>query len=247
FGTTPALFPEDKRSIAFEVLLRNNTGPRDGDACIEYLQALLLKLRARKDKYFSNIKIEFQAESLKKWKTESACLDSVAVGDETKMKMGMWVCKLICLVPLQIAHAENNGMVALKNGLQIPHDINYVDNISLANSVRFGIYDVVLNSWKGKIKVISSMGKQSSGKSYLLNHLSGSLLDVSGGRCTDGVWMTIATTEDSSHAHSQEAGRYLYVLLDFEGLGSFELSEQEDMLLSVLNVAVRNLTIFNKK
>ncbi|GLJ34362.1 hypothetical protein SUGI_0690900 [Cryptomeria japonica] len=58
----------------------------------------------------------------------------------------------------------------------------------------------------------------------------GSLLDVGGGRCTDGVWMTIATSEDGDHS-------CLYVLLDFEGLGSFERSEQEDMLLSVLNAA----------
>ncbi|KAH9289242.1 hypothetical protein KI387_033359, partial [Taxus chinensis] len=183
------------------------------------------------------------------WETEAACLDSAPAGDEIKIKikMGMWFRKLICLVPLQIVRAEINGMVALKDGLQIPHDINYVDSVSLANSVRFGFYDTVLNSWKGKIKVISSMGKQSSGKSYLLNHLSGSLLDVSGGRCTDGVWMSISTTEDSSHAYDQEDDRCLYVLLDFEGLGSFERSEQEEMLLSVLNAAISNLTIFNKK
>ncbi|KAH9289246.1 hypothetical protein KI387_033363, partial [Taxus chinensis] len=247
FGTTPALFPEDEKSITFKVLLENSTDPCGGDACIKYLQTLLQKLRKGKEKDFSNIKIAFQAEFLKKCEIKSTCLDSVPAGDETKMKMGKWVRKLICLVPLQIARAENNGMVALKDGLQIPHDINYVDSLSLANSVRFGFYDTVLNSWKGKIKVISSMGKQSSGKSYLLNHLSGSLFDVSGGRCTDGVWMSIATTEDSSHADDQEDDRCLYVLLDFEGLGSFERSEQEDMLLSVLNAAVSNLTIFNQK
>ncbi|KAH9307866.1 hypothetical protein KI387_035777, partial [Taxus chinensis] len=39
----------------------------------------------------------------------------------------------------------------------------------------------------------------------------------------------------------------LYVLMDFEGLGSFERIEQEDMLLSVLNAAISNLTNFNKK
>ncbi|KAH9288619.1 hypothetical protein KI387_032736 [Taxus chinensis] len=88
------------------------------------------------------------------------------------------------------------------------------------------------------------MGKQSSGKSYLLNHLSESLLDVAGGRCTDGVWMTITTCENGD---GQGDSRYLYVLLDFDGLGSFERSEQEDMLLSVLNAAVSNFTLFNKK
>ena len=40
---------------------------------------------------------------------------------------------------------------------------------------------------------------------------------------------------------------FLYVLMEFEGLGSFERTKQEDMLISVLNVALSNLTIFNKK
>lgn len=70
----------------------------------------------------------------------------------------------------------------------------------------------------------------------MLNHLSGSLLDVAGGTCTDGVWMTARAAE-----------KCIYVMLDFEGLGSFERTEQEDMLLSVLNVAISNLTVFNKK
>ena len=75
------------------------------------------------------------------------------------------------------------------------------------------------------------MGKQSSGKSYLLNHLSGSLLDVAGGRCTDGVWMTVTMDEDDGDG--REGSSCLYVLLDFEGLGSFERSEHEDMLLLI--------------
>ena len=33
----------------------------------------------------------------------------------------------------------------------------------------------------------------------------------------------------------------------FEGLGNFERTKQEDILLSVLNAALSNLTIFNKK
>jgi hypothetical protein len=77
------------------------------------------------------------------------------------------------------------------------------------------------------------MGKQSTGKSYLLNHLTGSLFDIAGGRCTDGIWLTTRTTKDC-----------LYVVLDFEGLGSIERSEQEDMLLSLFNAAISNVTLF---
>ena len=133
------------------------------------------------------------------------CSVSTAIEQQALVKMGTWVRKLVCLVPIQIARAESNAMVALKDGLQIPADVNYNDSVSLANSIRFGFYDAVLSTWKDKIKVISSMGKQSSGKSYLLNHLSGSLLDVAGGRCTDGVWMTIATDDDDGDC-SGEAG-----------------------------------------
>ena len=97
-----------------------------------------------------------------------------------------------------------------------------MDNVSLVYSIHFGFYDAILNSWKGKIKVISSMGKQSSGKSYLLNYLSGSLLDVAREKCTNGVWMTIAMDEDGDGSEGRSC---LYVLLDFEGLDSFEISE----------------------
>ncbi|GLJ34393.1 hypothetical protein SUGI_0691500 [Cryptomeria japonica] len=125
------------------------------------------------------------------WAAKFGRWNSLPIKDNAKMKMGIWVHKLVCLLPIQIARAEKNGMVALKDGLQIPPDISYSGSISLANQLCFGFYNAILISWKGQIKVISSMGKQSSGKSYLSNHLSGSLLDVAGGRCTDGVWMTL--------------------------------------------------------
>ncbi|CAK4631099.1 unnamed protein product [Aphanomyces euteiches] len=77
------------------------------------------------------------------------------------------------------------------------------------------------------------MGKQSTGKSYYLNHLTGSSFAISGARCTDGVWLTVRLM-----------GKCLLVVLDFEGLGSFERSAQEDTFLSVLNAAVSRLTVF---
>lgn len=239
FAITPSLFPDTQKCITFKVVLESSRSVHcNGEGCLTYLGALIRQLKAGKDKDFSGLKIQFEVNNVEN------CSISAAAEQQARMKMGMWVQKLVCLVPIQIARAENNAMVALKDGLQIPPDVSYVDSVSLSNSIRFGFYDAVLSNWKGKIKVISSMGKQSSGKSYLLNHLSGSLLDVAGGRCTDGVWMTIATGEDGD---DNRGSRCLYVLLDFEGLGSFERSEQEDMLLSVLNAAVSNITIFNKK
>ncbi|KAH7438563.1 hypothetical protein KP509_04G020600 [Ceratopteris richardii] len=153
-----------------------------------------------------------------------------------KQNIGDSIQKLLSLVPIQVARAENNMLRLMIDGFEIPSNVQFSDVVSLASVLRFGAYDLLLESWKGRIKVISSMGKQSSGKSYLLNHLAGSLFDVAGGRCTDGVWMTVRWDSE-----------YMYVLLDFEGLGSFERSDQEDMLLSILSAAISNVTIFNKK
>eukprot|EP01084_Bolivina_argentea_P129404 228556_1 len=77
------------------------------------------------------------------------------------------------------------------------------------------------------------MGKQSTGKSYMLNHLFGTKFDISGGRCTDGSWLSVKIVED-----------ILYVLCDFEGLGSFERSPQEDTLLATFNSAISSCTLF---
>ncbi|GLJ34369.1 hypothetical protein SUGI_0691060 [Cryptomeria japonica] len=238
FAIEPKLFPSTKKCITFKVILDSGRSDRSNtEASIKYLTALIRQLMVRKGEDFSSTKIQVQVDNIENYPI------SAATEQQKHMKMGMWIRKLLCLVPIKIARVENNAMIALTDGLPISTDVSYVGSLSVAVSIRFGFYDAVLSSWKGKIKVISSIGNRSSGKSYLLNHLSGSLLDVGGGRCTDGVWMTVATGEDEEG--SGESG-FLYVLLDFEGLGSLERSEQEDSLLCVLNAAVSNITIFNK-
>jgi len=81
------------------------------------------------------------------------------------------------------------------------------------------------------------MGMQSTGKSFWLNHFAGTLFNVSGGRCTDGVWLSAVVVE-------VEGRKCLLLALDFEGLGSFERSAQEDMLLSIFNAAISGLTVY---
>jgi hypothetical protein len=234
FATSPALFSEDKRDVFFNVLLSTEDIDQkcNEHACKNVLKSLLQQLEKEKGKDFSNTDIRIDVKRFEPW-ISGGSFDLTGLATKA---MGTWIRRLACLVPIQIARAENNGLLALKDGFQIPPELSYDDSLSLANLITFGIYDTVLRNWEGEIIVVSSMGKQSSGKSYLLNHLSGSLLDVAGGRCTDGVWMTARAAE-----------KRIYVVLDFEGLGSFERTEQEDMLLSVLNAAISNLTIFNKK
>ncbi|ETN98212.1 hypothetical protein RFI_39302, partial [Reticulomyxa filosa] len=145
-----------------------------------------------------------------------------------------FIRQLIIQFPMQIARASEGEFILLHNGEN--NQARYarcITNSDFIERIRFGGYDALINSWPGKIRVISSMGKQSTGKSYMLNHLLGCKFDISGARCTDGVWIT-----------ARIAGDVLYVILDFEGLGSFERSPQEDALLSVFNAAISNCTIF---
>jgi hypothetical protein len=56
------------------------------------------------------------------------------------------------------------------------------------------------------VKVVSSMGEQSVGKSFSLNHLVDTSFAGSAMRTTEGVWMSVTPTKDA-----------LVVALDFEG------------------------------
>ncbi|KAG7377754.1 hypothetical protein PHYPSEUDO_011047, partial [Phytophthora pseudosyringae] len=145
--------------------------------------------------------------------------------------------QLITFVPIQICRAEANSLTVMTNGKAQPmngsqsQDVQAVD---IARSIRFGLLSPLLESWQGRCVVVTSMGKQSTGKSYLLNHLTGSSFAIAGARCTDGAWMSIRILPKN----------VLLVVLDFEGLGSFERTEQEDVFLSVLNASISMFTIF---
>ncbi|KAI6027005.1 hypothetical protein EDC04DRAFT_3116261 [Pisolithus marmoratus] len=83
------------------------------------------------------------------------------------------------------------------------------------------------------VRVVSSMGEQSVGKSYALNHLVDTSFAGSAMRTTEGVWMSVTPTE-----------KELIVALDFEGVHSIERSAQEDTLLVLFNTAISNLVLF---
>ncbi|KAL4167153.1 hypothetical protein KRP22_012640 [Phytophthora ramorum] len=152
---------------------------------------------------------------------------------------------IVSFVPVQICRAEDNMLRLLRDGQDAAGFTN-ADNSSdssdpagteaseIAQSIRFGLLSPLLESWSGRCAVVTSMGKQSTGKSYFLNHLTGTTFAISGSRCTDGAWMSLRFL----------SADILLVVLDFEGLGSFERSEQEDIFLSVLNASVSLFTVF---
>ena len=59
------------------------------------------------------------------------------------------------------------------------------------------------------VRIAAIIGRQSSGKSYLINRLFGSRFDVAAHRCTDGIWMSVSYINEEC-----------FVILDCEGLFS---------------------------
>ncbi|KAL3686193.1 hypothetical protein R1sor_004215 [Riccia sorocarpa] len=243
FSTNPPVVNQ-QRALSFFVVLRSGDQQLK-DECVNSVQSTFYKLESEKGKNFHRLQKRCHTHELSEVPQVLADIGHSVTDEKQSIwrsvrSMGGWIRQLLCLVPLQIARAQNNCLRPLADGLELSADVDYDNTVSLATLLRFGFYDAVFASWRNKpVKIISSMGKQSTG--YLLNHLSGSLLDVSGGRCTDGVWMTVRFDEGSGE------NACMYVLLDFEGVGTFERSEQEDMLLSVLNAAISNITIYNTK
>ena len=158
--------------------------------------------------------------------------DNLELSDSVNVKLGEFVQNVIGFTPLKVARCQANQFLVLENGDAISLE-NISDVFDLKEKINLGLFEAVFNHWTGPVKVISSMGKQTTGKSYLLNHLMGSSFNISGTRCTDGCWMTVKVAQGC-----------LYVILDFEGLGSFERTDQDDMLLSLFNSSLSTMTLF---
>ncbi|KAN0128699.1 hypothetical protein V8E53_013518 [Lactarius tabidus] len=134
--------------------------------------------------------------------------------------------------------ANRRSTNALKDGVVSPDlekSLLGAEVNRIVGSLTLGWYESIFQSyWASKpVKVVSSMGEQSIGKSFTLNHLVDTSFARSTMRTTEGVWMSVSPTED-----------VLIVALDFEGVHSLECSVQEDALLIPFNTAISNLVLF---
>ncbi|KAG8219200.1 hypothetical protein J3R82DRAFT_13 [Butyriboletus roseoflavus] len=153
-------------------------------------------------------------------------------------RAGEWLVDFLCLIPIHLALAKENRFVPLKDGVYSPElerSLLGVDVNHIVDSLSFGWYESLFQSYMASkpVKVVSSMGEQSVGKSFALNHLVDTSFAGSAMRTTEGVWMSVTPTKDA-----------LIVALDFEGVHSIERSAQEDMLLVLFNTAISNLVLF---
>ncbi|KAF9231332.1 hypothetical protein BU15DRAFT_68422 [Melanogaster broomeanus] len=114
----------------------------------------------------------------------------------SRYRAGEWLVDILCLIPIHIAITKENRFVPLKDGVYssdlerslLGADVNYI-----VDSLSFGWYESLFQSYMASkpVKVVSSMGEQSVGKSFALNHLVDTSFAGSAMRTTEGVWMSV--------------------------------------------------------
>ncbi|KAF8267057.1 hypothetical protein EI94DRAFT_1731643 [Lactarius quietus] len=156
----------------------------------------------------------------------------------SRYRVGEWLVDLLCLIPIHIAVCRENRFVPLANGVlsaELERSLLGAEVNEIVDKLSFGWYESIFQSYLSlkPVKVVSSMGQQSVGKSFSLNHLVDTSFAGSAMRTTEGVWMSVTPTDEA-----------LIVALDFEGVDSIERSPQEDTLLVLFNTAISNLVLF---
>ena len=84
----------------------------------------------------------------------------------THVSVAMWVLELIGFVPVQVCRARDNQLILLRNG-QDDCGNTGTEAHEVAKSIWFGPISGVLQHWTGPVVVLTSMGKQSTGKSCI--------------------------------------------------------------------------------
>ena len=118
--------------------------------------------------------------------------------------IGYLLIKILEITPIQIAKIMRNEFKVLSDGENVEKKIYFesekrsylkkdikINIIDYSKMINFCIKDSIFNYFELPVIVICCFGTQSIGKSTFLDELTGSLFNVSGMRCTEGIWMTI--------------------------------------------------------
>ncbi|OMJ80154.1 hypothetical protein SteCoe_19648 [Stentor coeruleus] len=158
---------------------------------------------------------------------------------ENQISKEVFFYSLLSRIPVHLASIQNGNLVPLQNGEDNFDDFtSKLENnkkflYECVNYIKVGHLEWLLPKLRG-IRVVSIIGRQSSGKSYLLNRLFGTRYDVAAQRCTEGIWMSVAFVHSSP-----------FVIFDCEGLFSTERTSQEEMKLCLFLSAMSDVLILN--
>lgn len=141
-------------------------------------------------------------------------------------------------VPLQLCTIEMGTLIPLNNGRRDRMDHLLSNSFSIGMKTReisFSYLDKILNKIDHNVRIVGIIGRQSTGKSYLMNRIFGTRFAVAAGRCTDGIWMSHAVCNGQEH-----------LVLDCEGLFSDQRTEDEEIKLIAFLAAMCDVTILSQ-
>jgi hypothetical protein len=145
---------------------------------------------------------------------------------------------LLSRVPIQICTLENENIYPLIDGKRI----NITGNFSKVKKIEekakflsFGYIEHFLKDITDPAFLCCIIGKQSSGKSYLMNRIFDTRFDVRTTRCTDGIWMSYSYLEGN-----------IIIVFDCEGLFSRQRKPTEEVKLLAFLAAVCDFTYLNQ-
>ena len=134
--------------------------------------------------------------------------------------LGRILINFLEIIPIQIAKIIGREFKVMSNGENIDKIINIETqkrknmkkdtkiNISqYSNMINFSMKESIFEFFELPVIVICCFGTQSIGKSTFLNELTGSLFDVSGMRCTEGIWMSIKLFKHSMKSDSNKCNK----------------------------------------
>ena len=191
------------------------------------------------------------SKDLPSFKVVNESNDIIEFNTSSKLVVeGEWLKQLILTLPVQIIRAHAKRLYPVVNGatldvFKMKFGKNEEAVTKVSTEITFGPLTSVILAHEQNVKVVASIGRTSTGKSFLLNHLTGTLFYVDAGRCTEGVW--VSAREVTCNCELCGGSKSLFVSIDVEGLASLTRSVQEDALLAQFTFALSSLVILNQR
>ena len=134
--------------------------------------------------------------------------------------IGKLIIGFLEIIPIQVAKIMKNEFSIMSDGETMQKRLSIETNkrknlkkgtkfnlIEYSNMINFCFKESILNYFELPVVVVCCFGTQSIGKSTFLNELTGSFFDVSGMRCTEGIWMSIKLFVNSIEKEKNECKR----------------------------------------
>ncbi|KAJ8261615.1 hypothetical protein GJAV_G00156310 [Gymnothorax javanicus] len=178
-------------------------------------------------------------------------ISSCSLGTEHFLREMAQLCELACSDPKgpfpEIQHLPRLCAELLQEGFPLELVDGDASNIPLQWVTQVLKELNHLTQYQCKIRVITVLGVQSTGKSTLLNTMFGVQFAVSSGRCTRGAFMLLIRVRKD---FKEQLGCDYIMVIDTEGLKSPELAQldgsyEHDNELATLVIGLSDITVIN--